>query len=172
MAQRIPDYFEIPRDLLGVRYTFRDEMAIFMAETRETRQLLDDARRGDRRSFDELTSRVRRALLGWLGRQLSGPLGKKLDPEDVLQEVLLRAFRSFRDFRGEDEGSFRCWLEGIGRNVIRNHSRLQGWRRELHVERDVPAEDVEISNFEWQRAELLRRRGGHLHKYRSDRIKR
>ncbi len=109
-----------------------------MTDPTNTRDLVDRARANDREAFAELVSRVRAPLQGRICRVVGPKLREKMDLEDVLQEVLLRGFESIRSFEGQDEGSFRSWLEGIARNVVRNLARLKGLKREIAIPHDVP----------------------------------
>jgi RNA polymerase sigma-70 factor (ECF subfamily) len=110
-----------------------------MVEPADTQALVQRARRGDRVAFEELVAQVRSRLLGRI-RSLVGPrLRQKVDPEDVLQEALLRGLESIARFAGTDSDAFLFWLEGIARNLVRNLTRRKGWKQEFAISRDVPA---------------------------------
>jgi RNA polymerase sigma-70 factor (ECF subfamily) len=127
-----------------------------MPKQGDTEQLIDRARAGDRAAFDELVSLTRASLLDRIRREMGRKLRERLEAEDLLQEVLLRAFRSVGHFRGADGKSFRHWLEGIAHNVVRSHGRLQGWKKEIQILRDVPASHVSPSRHQ-RRQERLER---------------
>jgi len=78
-------------------------------------------------------------LARWLSRSPT-------DAEDIVQDAMLRAFRSFEQVRGED---MRPWLMSIVRNCCRS------WTAQPHRRRDVPlgAEGPELV-FEGPDAEL------------------
>ncbi len=116
-----------------------------MAEPTDTHDLVERARRGDRAAFDALAAIAREQLLVRIGHQVGRKLREKVDLEDVLQEVLLRAFQAVGAFQGEDAASFSRWLEGIARNVIRNLVRRRGWKKELEITRDLPGPAVSPS---------------------------
>src|SRR5262245_8795350 len=86
-------------------------------------ELLERARNGDRGAFDVLarrsTDRLRESIAKWSRFRL----GARVDVDDVLQETLLRAYRSLGRFdpQGEDsdpEESFRRWISGIAKHAL------------------------------------------------------
>ena len=83
--------------------------------------LLDRARAGDDAAFDELVSPHRRELLVHCYRSL----GSMQDAEDVLQEVLMSAWRALDRFDGR---SLRAWLYRIATNRCLNHRRDESRR--------------------------------------------
>jgi RNA polymerase sigma factor (sigma-70 family) len=72
------------------------------------------AQNGDRQAFDELIEPYRRELLGYCYRLL----GSFQDAEDLVQEVLLRAWLKLGTF--ERRGSLRAWLYKIATNTCLN----------------------------------------------------
>ncbi len=80
-------------------------------ETSEKSWLLPAARRGDERAFLELVQPLRPGLQVLCYRML----GSVQDAEDVLQEVLLRAWRGLPSFEGRS--SLRSWLYRIATNA-------------------------------------------------------
>jgi RNA polymerase sigma-70 factor (ECF subfamily) len=73
--------------------------------------LLDAARRGDERAFEQLIAPHRPELHAHCYRML----GSVQDAEDVLQEALLRAWRALSRFEGRS--SLRSWLYTISTNA-------------------------------------------------------
>jgi len=84
------------------------------------RALVEAAAGGDREAFDELVRRHQAAMIT-LARVLTGGRG---DPEDLAQEVFVRAWRSLRTFRGDS--AFRTWLHRVAINVVRTSQVRQG----------------------------------------------
>lgn len=80
---------------------------------------------GDQEKFRKLYERVAPTLFAWSHLRIQGALRQVIDPEELMQEVWMRAVRSFRTF-GANGTSFRSWILGIARNVL-----LEGMRR-LH----------------------------------------
>ena len=94
------------------------------------RALVDAAAGGSREAFDELVRRHQAAVIA-LARVLTSGRG---DPEDLAQEVFVRAWRNLRKFRGES--TFRTWLHRVAINVIRTSQSRQGRLMRLFVSRD------------------------------------
>ena len=69
---------------------------------------------GDEQAAAELVRRHARALAGFLAA--AGALEADLD--DLVQETLIRAFRSLGRFRGQCQ--FRTWLLAIGGNALKD----------------------------------------------------
>jgi RNA polymerase sigma-70 factor (TIGR02960 family) len=89
----------------------------FMSEA-----ILERARAGDQRAFDELTDPLRRELQLHCYRML----GSLQDAEDALQETLVAAWRGLAGFEGR--ASMRNWLYRIATNRCLNALRDAGRR--------------------------------------------
>ena len=113
-----------------------------MAPDDSTERLIELARGGDRAAFDRLAARLRDRLEGLILTRLGTTLRRQADLEDLLQETLLRAFRSIERYEKRDEDSFFRWLGGIANHVILETARR--FRRELIMGLDdaVPAGGV------------------------------
>jgi len=96
----------------------RDMDALSMA----TGVLARQVQTGDRVAFQGLYDRVAPALYAWTHLRLQGGPAAGLDPQDVLQEVWLRAVQGIASY--DPTCSFRGWLLGIAKNVL-----LKGYRR-------------------------------------------
>ncbi|MCC6419239.1 MAG: sigma-70 family RNA polymerase sigma factor [Gemmataceae bacterium] len=71
-------------------------------------------------------------------RAMDARLRCKVDPGDVVQEALTRAFQSRDLFRGTTPTAFRAWLRTILRNTLRNLRRAwYGMRRNIHREQSL-----------------------------------
>lgn len=94
------------------------------------RALVEAAAGGSREAFDELVRRHQAAIIT-LARVLTAGRG---DPEDLAQDVFVRAWRNLRSFRGES--TFRTWLHRVAINVIRTSQSRQGRLMRMFVSRD------------------------------------
>ena len=75
----------------------------------DTNEVVRKIRAGDEQQFTELYERVAPALYAWLHLRLGPAARRLLDPEDVVQEIWVRALRAFPRFDPE-LGSFRGWI--------------------------------------------------------------
>lgn len=91
-------------------------------------ELVERARRGESRAFEELTDPVRAPLFRFIFRMVS----LREDAEDIQQTALLRAFESLRSYRGD--ASFKTWLFGIAAHLCLDHLRARKrWRVEAQL---------------------------------------
>jgi len=90
----------------------------------EDDDLIREAQRGDRASFDSLVRRYDQAVL----RLALHMLGNEQDAQDVHQEAFLKAYRHLGNFRFEC--SFYTWLYRIVTNLCLDHLRRRKSRRE------------------------------------------
>jgi RNA polymerase sigma-70 factor, ECF subfamily len=101
-----------------------------MANAEEPALALDRARAGDPRGFDVLFRTFGTAVVGMLRAK-----GVR-DPDDLANEVFVRAFRNIHDFRGGTDG-FRAWLFAIAHNAAIDDAR----RRRRRVD-ESPLDDA------------------------------
>jgi RNA polymerase sigma-70 factor, ECF subfamily len=116
-----------------------DERQTIMNNPGTEETLVRKAQEGDRAAFDELTSSAAVPLRARIRARLGPGLREVLDPEDVLQETFLRAFRALGAFRWQGEKSFERWLHGIALNCVLNAARECGKRPLLAISREPPA---------------------------------
>ena len=93
-----------------------------------TNVLADAAKRGEVERFSELYSRVSPALHVWADLRIPTWARRQVAPEDIVQEVWIRAMVRLRDF-DQNRGPFRRWLFGFARRVL-TESLRKGLRRE------------------------------------------
>ncbi len=68
--------------------------------------------------YAERFDREAPVLFAWASVHLRPAVRARLDPEDLLQEVACRAYEHFARYDA-DKGTFRNWVFGIARNVLR-----------------------------------------------------
>ena len=118
---------------------------IHMDDRATTEQLIQRVREGDREAFDRLTARFRGRLEGLIHTRLGASLRAKVTTEDIVQETVLRAFRSIDRFeRGDDDAFFR-WLAGIASNVVRETARRHRGEQHIALDDEIPSSGVSQS---------------------------
>ena len=111
----------------------------------EAIKLIGKAKKGDRSAFDQLFSSAQDRLVNFVRSRLGPSLGQRVDPEDVLQDTLVRAYRSIAQFEWNGEESFVRWLEGIAGHCIADVARSLGRKKELQIVRNPTAKVVSPS---------------------------
>lgn len=115
-----------------------------------TEYWVDAARRGDDGSFAELYRRVAPAISAWAELRIPPTLRSGLGPEDIVQEVWVRALSRF-DSYDASRGVFRQWVFGFAHNVLLNALKAQRHRRSAGSERtegfDLQAFAAEVTTI-------------------------
>lgn len=142
------EFFQESWRLFRLLVTCTGEMRGLVADTEQVLHLLERARDGDRDAFEALVSPLRHELLHRIRLKIGTSLRENLDPEDVLQEVQLRALRSISKFRWQGEGSLNAWLEGIAANFILHSAKTVRRRKEFQIVREPSASVVSPSRQE------------------------
>ena len=114
-----------------------------MADTPDTKTLLEQARDGDRAAFDAAASECRGRLEGFVKTRLGSHLRSVVEVEDVIQETYAQAIASISRFEWRGEGSFLRWLNRIAEHAILNLAKKQKMRggAVLFVDHDAPGSD-------------------------------
>ena len=100
----------------------------------EDDELARRAREGDRSAFEQLIARHDRQLAAWLMRQVR----QSADVDDVLQEILLKAWKSASTYQG---GNYRAWLFQVARSCLMDWGRRN--RRHKAVDIDEAPEQAD-----------------------------
>lgn len=108
-------------------------------------ELIGRAKKGDRSAFDQLFSNTQDQVVKFVRSRLGPSLGQRVDPEDVLQDTLVRAYVSIAQFEWNGEDSFVRWLEGIAGHCIADVARSLGRKKELQIVRNPTAKVVSPS---------------------------
>src|SRR5262245_50592509 len=115
-------------------------MAPSMAEnSSETNRLLRRAADGDREGWGELLLHHQGRLLRLIALRLNFRLQGRIDPADVLQEVLLEASRRLPEYLAQPKAPFYLWLRSIA-----GHKLLQLHRFHLTSGRRAAAREVSL----------------------------
>ena len=84
----------------------------------ETEYLVCRAQGGDRQAFDSLVERYSEPVGGMIRSQLAAHLRQTVEVEELVQETMVRAFRSLERFRWRGKDSFCAWLCAIAKHVV------------------------------------------------------
>jgi RNA polymerase sigma-70 factor (ECF subfamily) len=114
-------------------------MQLLRPDSDETERLLEQAECGNARVFNDLFSRHREYLLLVVATRLDSRLRRRHDPEDVVQEAQLAAFKRFDDFLERRPMPFRLWLR-----MTAIEQMLTIKRRELDAEMRNADREVEL----------------------------
>jgi RNA polymerase sigma factor (sigma-70 family) len=97
------------------------------ADLRETTGvLITRARSGDETARERLFSRCLPVLRRWAHHRLPARARGIRDTDDLVQEVLIRAFRRLDTFEHRGEGAFLAYLRQILLNAVRDEMRRGG----------------------------------------------
>jgi RNA polymerase sigma-70 factor, ECF subfamily len=117
--------------MVSARLTCR-RMTRAQEEARTATLLVDRAKAGDGRAFEELVRRYRRRIFA-LALHLSG---SESDADDITQDVFLRAYHSLAQFEGRSE--FFTWVYRLAVNRSLDARRARVRRSESSIEDDDP----------------------------------
>ncbi|MGH8726711.1 MAG: RNA polymerase sigma factor RpoE [Burkholderiales bacterium] len=99
-----------------------------MGDREVDQQLVERAKRGDKRAFELLVAKYQRKLARLLSRFIRDPA----EVEDVTQEAFIKAYRALASFRGDS--AFYTWLYRIGINTAKNYLVALGRRAPTSTE--------------------------------------
>ncbi len=106
-----------------------------MADNDETRELIENARGGDDQAARRLLVLYHTRLRARLLRQMDPVMRSKIEPEDILQQVYLEAFRALGQFTYQGKDSLLRWLYAIlDRKLIDEHRAMRAERRDVRRE--------------------------------------
>jgi len=86
----------------------------------QTRNILAGALDGDAEARGALLERIRPRLLLWVTARLGDNLRQKIEPDDVVQEILVAVHKSLDGFKGDSDRAFMGWLFKLAENRIRD----------------------------------------------------
>ncbi len=91
-----------------------------------TQALLAQAKKGDRSATEELFERLLPRVRRIVALRMVCRESELWDREDLVQETLIDAFRSFDGFEDRSDGALCHWLATLVHNNLRGHQR---WRK-------------------------------------------
>jgi RNA polymerase sigma-70 factor (ECF subfamily) len=105
--------------------------------------MLQRARAGDARAFEELFGRCSDELRRAIDLRLDRRLRKRLDVSDVLQETYLEALRRLPAYLQQPPAAFGLWLRWLARDrlLVLHRQHLGTDRRSLRRELPLPPAD-------------------------------
>lgn len=105
------------------------------ADPQPTQILIDSAREGDEGAVRRLLVLYHPRLRARLLRQMDPVMRSKIEPEDILQQVYLDAFRAIQTFAYQGQDSFLRWMFTIlDRKLIDEYRALRAERRDVRRE--------------------------------------
>jgi RNA polymerase sigma-70 factor (ECF subfamily) len=84
------------------------------------RELVIKAVKGDQASLQKLLVSQTDVIVRYAHRKLPRTAQEQVDPEDIVQQTFVKAFRSIGRFRIEDAKGFQGWLLAIADHVIKD----------------------------------------------------
>jgi RNA polymerase sigma-70 factor, ECF subfamily len=110
-------------------------------DSKETRILIKEACLGDQEAVRRLLVLYHPRLKARLLRQMDATMRSKIEPEDILQQVYLEAFKAIGYFQYQGKDSFLRWLYAIlDRKLIDEHRAERAERRDVRREvKAIPA---------------------------------
>jgi RNA polymerase sigma-70 factor, ECF subfamily len=98
----------------------------------ETKELLQDAHRGNPEAVNRLLDRHRDSLHRMVQGRLNRGMARRVDASDVVQDALLAASRRLSDYLEKPSMPFHAWLRQLARDRLADE-----YRRQLADKRDV-----------------------------------
>jgi RNA polymerase sigma factor (sigma-70 family) len=111
-----------------------------------TERLVRRSQAGEGDEFGELFTHLTPSLFAWARVRIPDNLRSKLDPDDVVQEAWIRAYRSF-DSYDEAKGSFRAWLFKVAKHSLLDMIRHARVRRSTDGRMAADASDPHLSRL-------------------------
>src|SRR3989339_1187333 len=85
-----------------------------------TIHLVNKAKAGEDAALNLLLDRYMERVLRIVRMRLGCKLRGKTESMDIVQEVMIRAIKGFKDFEPKDEASFLHWISKLVQNEIRD----------------------------------------------------
>ena len=108
------------------------------ADADNTQELLDRAREGDERAFEELFKRHRERLRQVIAFRMDRRLAARADASDILQETYFEAFKRLPRYLEQEDMPFYLWLRWIAREKVMALYRRHLGADKRAVDREIP----------------------------------
>lgn len=106
-----------------------------LSDSNETKILIQRARKGNEEATQRLLVMYHPRLRARLLRQMDATMKARIEPEDILQQVYLEAFRAIDQFEYQGKDSFLRWMYAIlDRKLIDEHRAMRADRRDVRRE--------------------------------------
>ena len=96
-----------------------------MYSEEQQRELVAKAIQGDQIALQKVLVAQTEAISRFAASRLPRAAQEQIDPDDIVQQTFIRAFRSIDRFRAEDAKGFQGWLLAIADHVIKDAIRAQ-----------------------------------------------
>lgn len=104
----------------------------------ETKELIRRSAEGDSQALQGLFARHRQRLVRMVRARLDWRLQSRIDPEDVIQEVLAQASRRLPSYLRDPKMPFFLWLRFLTRQQLADLNRQHLGAKARDVRREVP----------------------------------
>jgi RNA polymerase sigma-70 factor (subfamily 1) len=111
-----------------------------MSESLNTQALIDQVQQGDSAALNSLCTRYQARVLTAVRIRLGKKLRQKIESCDLVQQVMLEAFREVKSFDYRTEGAFMKFLNKVVENRVRDEAdRQQAGIRDVRRETSIDA---------------------------------
>jgi len=104
-----------------------------------TRLLFERAQAGERAAVEQLLERIRPRLEVWVAARLGEFLRARVEADDIVQEILLKAYQGLPNFVPKGKNAFYGWLFTIAEH------RIIEWSDKLRAAKRGPGRDGELA---------------------------
>jgi len=94
--------------------------------TPDDQQLLERIRGGETQAFAEYLQQCRPRVLAYIERQLGSALRRKVEPDDLFQEISIDCVRSLPDMDLSNRDPFGWMCQMVDRRIVDAHRRFFG----------------------------------------------
>jgi RNA polymerase sigma-70 factor (ECF subfamily) len=108
----------------------------------EIDRLITEARAGDRRSIGSLIDLYRNYLQLIAQVRMHRCLQSRLNPSDVIQEAMIKAWNNFGQFHGKTESELMAWLRSIVLHAIKSAVEHEIKTAKRSIRREVPLDKI------------------------------